>query len=96
MNDLRAAFGARVRELRRRLGLPQDELAHRAGMHTTYLSDIERGTRNPSLINIGRLSEALHVSLAELFAAFPERLSRRALQRLRAAHRQTTAARRHQ
>ena len=69
----RVAFGRRVRDLRRRLGLTQQELAHRAGMHWTYLSGIERGRRNPALVNISRLADALDVSLAELFSVLTQR-----------------------
>ena len=64
------AFGRRVRELRGQRGLTQQELAGRAGIHWTYLSGIERGERNPALINIGRVADALDVSLAELFSVF--------------------------
>lgn len=60
-------FGRRVRELRHARGLSQEELAHRAGMHYTYLGGIERGERNPALLNIGRLARALGVSPSELF-----------------------------
>jgi len=71
--DLRAAFGRRVRELRHKMGISQEELAHRAGLHWTYVGGIERGERNPALKNIGRLARALGVTLAELFAVFEER-----------------------
>jgi transcriptional regulator with XRE-family HTH domain len=67
VDDLRAAFGRRVRELRAGLGISQEELAHRAGMHYTYVGGIERGERNPGLMNVGALASALGVSLAELF-----------------------------
>ena len=70
MDDLRAAFGRRVRELRKAKGFSQEELAHRAGMHYTYVGGIERGERNPALVNIGALASALGVSLAELFRPF--------------------------
>lgn len=70
VGDLRAAFGRRLRELRMARGLSQEELAHRAGMHATYLGGIERGERNPALVNIGRLAGALGVTLADLFAPF--------------------------
>ena len=66
MDDLRAAFGRRVRELRKARGFSQEELAHRAGMHYTYVGGIERGERNPALVNIGALAGALGVSLADL------------------------------
>ena len=60
-------FGERVRELRLARGLSQEELAFRADIHRTYLSDIERGKRNPALRNIAAIADALGVSLSELF-----------------------------
>ncbi len=68
MEGLQAGFGRRVRELRNARGWSQEELAHRAGMHYTYVGGIERGERNPALVNIGALASALGVQLAELFA----------------------------
>jgi transcriptional regulator with XRE-family HTH domain len=68
VGDVREAFGQRLRELRRARELSQEEVAHRAGMHVTYLGGIERGERNPALVNINRLANALEVSLAELFS----------------------------
>lgn len=66
-DDLRTALGDRVRKLRHRLDISQEELADRCGLHRTYVGGIERGERNPSLVNIGRIAEALEVSLRELF-----------------------------
>ena len=43
-------------------------MAHRAGVHVTYISGIERGLRNPSLRNIRAIAEAMDVSTAELFS----------------------------
>jgi transcriptional regulator with XRE-family HTH domain len=65
--DIRVRFGDAVRDRREALGLTQEEFAERAGIHRTYISDIERGTRNPSLINIERVADALGVTLSELF-----------------------------
>ncbi len=62
-----------MRELRKARGLSQEELAHRAGLHYTYVGGIERGERNPALVNIGRIAAALKVSLAELFSGLPSR-----------------------
>jgi transcriptional regulator with XRE-family HTH domain len=67
-NDVRERFGFAVRVLREARGLTQEELAHRSGIHRTYLSDLERGTRNVALVNIERLANSLTVSLGELFA----------------------------
>ncbi len=68
MDSFTSAFGAHVRSLRLGLGLSQEEVAHRAGLHVTYLSGIERGKRNPSLKNLRRLAGALGVGVGELFA----------------------------
>lgn len=68
MDAFTAAFGAHVRALRLGRGLSQEEVAHRAGRHVTYLSGIERGVRNPALRNIRRLAGALGVPVGELFS----------------------------
>jgi transcriptional regulator with XRE-family HTH domain len=65
--DIRERFGDVVRARREELELTQEDLADRAKIHRTYLSDIERGTRNLSLINIERLAAALSLSISELF-----------------------------
>ncbi len=67
--DIRERFGFAVKDRREALGLTQEEFAERAGIHRTYLSDIERGTRNVSLINIERVAKALSLRLSELFQA---------------------------
>ena len=60
-------FGRRVRELRERMGVSQEALATRAGIHRTYMGGVERGERNISLKNIVRLAEALKVRPHDLF-----------------------------
>ena len=67
--DLQKQFGASVRAARGRLDISQEELAERAGLHRTYVCDIERGARNVSLKSIEKIARALGVSLAELFLA---------------------------
>src|SRR5215216_4078334 len=66
--DVKATFGKAVKGKRIELGISQEELAHRAGLHRTYISDVERGTRNLSLESIEKLAGALELSLATLFA----------------------------
>ncbi|NLG69890.1 MAG: helix-turn-helix transcriptional regulator, partial [Firmicutes bacterium] len=66
---LRAVFGQRVREMRTRQGLTQQQLAQRAGMHPAYVGGIERGERNITLDGVDRLARALGVSPAELMAS---------------------------
>ena len=65
--DIRELFGDAVRARREELELTQEEFAERAKIHRTYVSDIERGSRNVSLINIEKLAVALSMSIAELF-----------------------------
>lgn len=65
--DIRERFGDAVRTRREELGLTQEELAEKAAIHRTYLSDIERGSRNLSLINIERIAAALALPISELF-----------------------------
>ena len=67
--DIRERFGDAVRGRREELGLTQEEFAERAHIHRTYLSDIERGRRNVSLINIEHIAIALDLPLSELFAS---------------------------
>ena len=72
MNDLRLAFGKRLKELRERADVSQEELADRAHVHWTYLSDLERGQQAPTLDVVNRLARALDVTLASLFSPFDQ------------------------
>lgn len=65
--SLRTKFGNRVRELRKQLGLSQEELGFKSNIHRTYIGAVERGEQNVSLDNIGRIAKHLKVSLSELF-----------------------------
>ncbi|MEN0038056.1 MAG: helix-turn-helix transcriptional regulator [Cellvibrio sp.] len=60
------AFGNRIKAIRLEQGISQEQLGQLAELDRTYISGIERGLRNVSLINIERLSAALHVEPAEL------------------------------
>lgn len=68
-HDVRSSFAVAVKGRRHQLGITQEELAWRAGLHRTYITDIERGARNLSLQSIEKLARALQASIAELFAA---------------------------
>ncbi len=72
MHDAKVRFGNAVRMRRSELGITQEELAERAKMHRTYVADVERGTRNISLVNIVRLVYALNLTLSEFFGRFEE------------------------
>ncbi len=59
-------FGKAVREARMTVGISQEELADRSGLHRTYISLLERGQRNPSLAVIEEISHALGISMVDL------------------------------
>ena len=65
--DIKVLVGKRVKELRNRLGVSQEELADLAGLDRTYVTSVECGRRNISIVNIEKLAKALKVSLAEFF-----------------------------
>ena len=65
-NDSREAFGKALRAYRLKKGISQEELADLAGIHRTYVGDVERGTRNIALVNMTRLAAALDVPLSIL------------------------------
>jgi transcriptional regulator with XRE-family HTH domain len=63
-------FGKRVRQLRLAAGWTQEQLAEAAGITTTYTSDLERGTKVPSLTIVLRISKAFRLSVGELLKDF--------------------------
>ena len=65
--DIKQAVGKRIKELRNKLGISQEELADIAGLDRTYITSVERGNRNISIVNIEKLSNALKVTLTEFF-----------------------------
>jgi len=67
--DVQRRFGERLREIRRKAGLSQEDLALEAGLDRTYISSVERGERNISLQNIAKLANALGVQLGTLFTS---------------------------
>lgn len=67
MFSIKKKFGERLRKLRLEQKLTQEQLAEKSGMHFTYIGQIERGIRNPSLINLFKLAKALKVPASELF-----------------------------
>jgi len=73
---LLTALSFTVRERREMLRLSQEEVAHRARLHRTYISDIERGARNLSLKSLVDLARALELSTSELIITAEERLPR--------------------
>ena len=65
-SDSRLAFGQAVRKLRLAKGISQEKLAEHAGIHRTYIGDVERGTRNIALLNMTKIAAALDVPLSRL------------------------------
>jgi CheY-like chemotaxis protein len=65
--ELKTLLGNAIKKERAALGISQEELAARAGLHRTYVSDVERGARNPSLQSVVKLASALELSLPMLF-----------------------------
>ena len=64
--DVRVRVGLNVQKARRAKGVSQEELAHLARMHQTYLSGVERGKRNPSIMVLDRIAAALGLDIADL------------------------------
>ena len=69
--DWKAVVGGNVRRLRIERGLTQEQLAFEAGIDLTYEGGIERGKRNPSLMVMVRVAEALGVTPSELLKPLP-------------------------
>ncbi|MBI2798552.1 helix-turn-helix transcriptional regulator [Candidatus Saccharibacteria bacterium] len=65
--EVAAQFGQRLRKIRESKGISQEKLANESGLDRTYVSGIERGRRNPSLINISKLAKGLNVKITDLF-----------------------------
>jgi transcriptional regulator with XRE-family HTH domain len=66
--DVRKMFGAAVRARRLKLGFSQEKLAELADLDRTYIGGIERGERNPSLLNIAKVAKALDLTVMSLFS----------------------------
>jgi len=64
---IRRAFGVRVRELRKKAGFSQEELATAADLDRSYIGGVERGERNVSLVNIHKIARGLKVKPEALF-----------------------------
>ena len=65
--NLNKRFGITVKTWRNRAGLSQEDLGELAGLHRTYISDVERGVRNVSLTSVDKLASALAIPETALF-----------------------------
>ncbi len=68
MSSLRVALGRVIAVQRKNAGYSQEDFAHKAKVHRTYMTGIERGTQNPSLAVIERIAMALQVPVSRLLA----------------------------
>lgn len=60
-------LGLKIKQLRNKIGISQEELAFRCDLHRTYISSVELGKRNVSIRNIEKIALALNVEIIELF-----------------------------
>lgn len=67
MDNITTTFGLRIKELRKEKGYSQEYLANLAEMDRTYLSSVEQGRRNISIINIEKICKALDISIHDFF-----------------------------
>jgi len=63
-------FGNKVRDERKKLGISQEELAARAGVHRTYIGMLERAEKNITLENIDKICKALGLNISDFFSGF--------------------------
>lgn len=64
--DVCKRLGENLKRLRNARGRSQEDFAHDAGIHRTYMSDLERGARNPTIRVVDKLAKALGVGLGDL------------------------------
>ena len=69
--DVVQLLGENVRHYRKLKGMTQEQLAADAGLERSYVSDLERGTRNPSVLALGRLALALDLVPSKLLEEIP-------------------------
>lgn len=60
-------LGVRIRKLREQAGISQETFGLLSGLHRTYIGAIERGERNPSVLSLEKIANALKVSVRDLF-----------------------------
>ena len=66
MDDVKERLALNLRKLRQTTGLSQEAFADEAGLHRTYISDLERGARNPTITVVDKIAKALKVPIGRL------------------------------
>ena len=64
---IKEEVGKRIKELRQKKGLSQEEFAFRCDLDRTYITSLERGKRNVSLTNLEKIAKAFEMTLSEFF-----------------------------
>jgi len=64
--DIRELVGLNIRRLRKQKGWSQEDLAFETGLHRTYISGVERGIRNPTVVILDKIARELEVEAAVL------------------------------
>lgn len=67
MKDIRILYGEKLKDFRKKRGLSQEELGFKSSLHRTYISEVERGRRNISIVNIARIAKALDMRIKDFF-----------------------------
>ena len=67
MSEIAKHIGNRIRNYRMQLGYSQERLAEISGCHPTYIGQVERGEKNPTLESIEKIASALKISMSKLF-----------------------------
>ncbi|WP_411235358.1 helix-turn-helix domain-containing protein [Marivita sp. S0852] len=65
--SIQSRVSRNIQRIRREKDLSQEEVAHRADIHQTYLSGVETGKRNPSILVVERIAKALGLDVSEIF-----------------------------
>lgn len=76
MSDIAKTVGKRLRSYRIALGLSQEKLAERAGLHPTYIGQVERGEKNLTIESLEKITSSLDIPMANVFDKIEERPDR--------------------
>jgi transcriptional regulator with XRE-family HTH domain len=76
-NKVKICFGKALKKLREERGISQEELAYESGYHRTYISQLERGQKSPSIQTIFQLARALDINPSDLIQAVEDLLGKK-------------------